>query len=114
MRLVTQKNTTLGEILQAYTLDVLKLVAEMLNRKAEFEPNGSASAKAEFTNEAGDEISYLYLGFDNRGFLLCQYMPYMGTGQPRTIYGPIALAKSVELPISMVARRILSALPDEL
>lgn len=114
MRLVTQKNTTLGEVMQAYTEDVLQMVADILGHKVEIEPNGAASSKALFTNAQSGEISYLYLGFDNRGFLLCQYMPYMGTGTPRTIYGPLALAKAVELPMLTVARRILAHLPEEM
>lgn len=34
-------------------------------------------------------------------------------GRPMTIYGPVALAKSIELPITMIARKILTALPDD-
>ena len=114
MRLVTLKNTNLGEVLQAYTTDVLQMVADSLGRQVEIQPNGITSAKALFLDESQTEVAYLYLGFDIRGFLICQYMPYMGTGKPRTILGPLSLAKTAELPIMTVARRIVAALPAKL
>lgn len=112
MRLVAQKNTQLGEILQAYCFSILEEVVGNLGKDLTPEPNGDASAKVGFPGGYG--ASYLYLGFDNRGFLVCQFMKELASGRSSTIYGPIALAKSVTMPIGTIAQRITQALPKDL
>lgn len=112
MRLVTQKNTHLGEILQSYCIAILEEVVGNLGKDLTPEPNGDASAKVGFPGEYG--ASYLYLGFDNRGFLMCQFLKELSSGRPSTVYGPIALAKSVNMPIGIIAQRITQALPKGL
>lgn len=112
MKLTTQKNTHLGEVLQAYCIAILEEVVGNIGKDLTPELNGDASAKVGFPGEYG--ASYLYLGFDNRGFMICQFLKELSSGSPSTVYGPIALAKSVNMPLGIIAQRITQALPKDL
>jgi hypothetical protein len=111
MKVVTQKNTQLGDILQSYCITVLEEVMGNIGKGLKPVPNGNASARVALPGDISP--SYLYLGFDNKGFLLCQYWGEMAGGEPDKIYGPIALSVSVRMPIGVMAQHITHALPKK-
>jgi len=112
MRITIQKSTNLGEILQVYCMAILEGVVNKMGKDLIPEPNGDASAKVGFPDKYG--FSYLYLGFDSHGFLVGQFMKELATGRPVVIYGPVTLAKTVTLPISVIANQIVGSLPKGL
>jgi hypothetical protein len=112
MNLSIRKNTTLGSVMQTYCITVLEEVIGNIGGSFEVKPNGATSAKVAFPGDIGS--SYLYIGFDNRGFLVGQYWGELAGGEPDTIYGPIALAQTVGVPIGIIAQKITQALPKQL
>lgn len=112
MKAVTQGFTTLGDLLQAFSLGLLENVASQLGRDAEApQPNGRASAKLALPSDLG--YDYLYVGFDERGFFAAEYKADMTPGRSSVIWGPKAISKTVDLTLGVLAHQIVSKVPKK-
>jgi hypothetical protein len=102
----------MGDVLQAFSLGVLENVVSQLDREAESpEPNGMASGKVAFPADLG--CDYLYVGFDEKGYFVAEYLKDMGGKRPAPIWGPKPLAKTVNLTVGVLAHQIVSKVPKE-
>lgn len=112
MRLTTQSNTKLGELLQAFCLTLLRDVVGQLGADdAEVLENGQTSAKVILPTEEGAD--YLYIGFDEKGSFRAEYMAHLASGRPIGVWGPISLAKMTALTMGAIAHKIVSGLPSK-